>query len=78
MDDAKVVGRFERAFDQRWPRSSSVWASFVRIRIEAEDLAQVRLAGLGQLQPVGFGRGVRLLVRIDVPFAKALQAARGP
>ena len=69
VDDAQVVGRFERrdAGDRRFQQ---VLGFVLRIGIQAEDLAEVRLARGPQLQPVGLRGAVRLFVRVDLALAE--------
>ena len=67
-----MVGRFERrdAGDRRF---QDVLGRVLWIGIQAEDLAEIRLARAPQLEPVGLGAAVRLFVRIDVPLAEPLE-----
>ena len=72
MDDAEMVGRFERrdAGDRRF---ENVLGLVLLIGIEAEDLAEIRLARGPQLEPVGLRGAVRFFVRIDAALAESLQ-----
>ncbi len=76
MHDAQVVGRFQRsgAFDRFVQQALHAGAGVGK---EAENLAEVRLAGLGQQQPVRLGAGEGLFVRVDLALAKAFQPHAG-
>ena len=76
MDDAQMVGRFERrdAGDRRFEQ---VLGLVLGIGIEAEDLAEIRPARRPELEPVGLGAAVRLFVRIDRCLRRTARAARG-
>ena len=54
-------------------RFEDVLGFVLRIGIQAEDLAEVRLARGPQLEPVGLRAAVRFFVRIDVAFAEPLE-----
>ena len=77
MHDAQVVGRLQGRSPGEVLLEDSL-GLVLRVGVDAEDLAEIGLAGLGQLQPVGLGGRVGFFVRIDVPFAESRAGAPGP
>ncbi len=73
MLDAQMIGRFD------WRHSAGCLVQqfdhFVgRVGVQPKDLAVVLLGRGCQLQAIDFGFRMGLFVRIDVAFAKTLQA----
>ena len=77
MDHAQMVGRLDgrRLADGRFEQ---VLGDAFGIGIQAEDLAEVRLAGARQQQAIGLRAREGFFVRIDAAFAEPLQAGSGP